>query len=95
VVFGKCRKAAPAVALGTELWILQRVGFGRVAKREAAKQAIGGRKIMIHSALRIVVLDRLGKGKREPVIGTGEMVTDGTLPSCGQAVFVITAPAGP
>src|SRR5437867_12121177 len=69
VVFGKCRKTAPAVALGTELRILQRVGFGRVAKRVAAKHAIGGRKIMIHSALRIVVLDRLGKGKREPVIG--------------------------
>src|SRR5262249_25378136 len=69
VIFGKCRKTAPAVALGTKLWKLQRVGFGRVAKREPAKHAIGGRKIMIHSALRIVVLDRLSKGKREPVIG--------------------------
>src|SRR5262245_65428266 len=69
MVLRKCRKTAPAEAIGTELRIFQRVGFGRVVKGVPGKHAIGGRKIMIHSPLHIVVLDRMRKRKRELVVG--------------------------
>src|SRR5712691_6514202 len=69
MVLRKRRKLAPAEAFGTELRIIDRVGFGRVVKRVPDEHAIGGRKNLVLPRLPIVVLDWLRKGKREPVIG--------------------------
>src|SRR5438132_4377270 len=64
MVLRKRRKRASAEAVGTELRKIQRVGFGRVVKRVPGKHAIGGRKDLVYSPLRIVVVDGLRKGKR-------------------------------
>src|SRR5207245_501112 len=59
----------PAEAKSTELRIIQRVRFGRIANRVPAKQAIGRRKDLVHAPLPIVVSGRLGERKRELVFG--------------------------
>src|SRR5213592_3193781 len=66
------RKRGILVSAGaqeTELRVIQGVGFGRVADRIPAKQAIGRRKNLVHSSLPIVVSGRLGEGKCEFVTG--------------------------
>ena len=68
MILRKRRKGASAEADGAELRIVYRVGFVRVVKRVPGKHAISGRKIMIHAPLHIVVMARLRKRKREPVV---------------------------